>query len=270
MHEILDHLDDTALVLDIGSGPGSFPDNATRARVYRVDLDQPGRPPQRFAQADALALPFKSATFDAVILNHSLEHFPNWKLSVQEIGRVVKKAGAAYIAVPDASTFTDRLYRKVFRNRGGHVNLFAFAPTLAESLSWYLGLPHVATRDLHSSLVFQNRHNTNNERARPEMRFLGLPEPLLAFAIRLIRTVDKRRQTRLGVYGWAFFFGNLGETVDLTPRLNVCVRCGQAHPDAYLEALQLLRPTPLPWPKYHCPECGCDNWFVPKIRTGKL
>src|SRR5512145_2653493 len=141
MHEILDHLDENALVLDIGSGPGSFPESATRARTFRVDVARPGKPPQRFAIADAIALPFKTAAFDAVILNHSLEHFPNWKLSVQEIGRVVRKGGAAYIAVPDASTFTDHVYRKVFRDGGGHVNLFADAPELAKSLSWYLGLP---------------------------------------------------------------------------------------------------------------------------------
>jgi SAM-dependent methyltransferase len=267
VHEILDHLDESAIVLDIGSGPGSFPDSATRARVFRVDLNRPGRPPQRFAQADALALPFRTATFDAVILNHSLEHFPNWRLSLQEIGRVVKKDGAAYIAVPDASTFSDRLYRKVFRDRGGHINLFADDAKLAKSLSWYLGLPHVATRVLQTSLVFQNRRNTNNDRARPEMRFLGLPEPLLALTLRIIRTIDKHRQTRLGVYGWAFFFGKLGEPVNPTPRLNVCVRCGQAHPDEYLRALQLLRPTALPWHKYTCPDCGCDNWFVPEIGT---
>lgn len=267
MHEILDHLDENALVLDIGSGPGSFADSATRARTFHVDLLHPERAPGRFAIADATALPFRTATFDAVILNHSLEHFPNWKQSVQEIGRIVKKDGAAYIAVPDGSTFTDRLYRKVLRDAGGHVNLFACAPDLARSLSWYLGLPHVATRVLHSSLAFQNRRNTDTAWTRPEMRFLGLPEPLLAFALRIIRTIDKRRSSRLGVYGWAFFFGKLGEQVDVTPRLNVCVRCGQAHPDEYLEALQLLRATPLPWKKYRCPDCGCDNWFVPKIET---
>jgi len=267
VHEILDHLDENAVVLDMGSGPGSFPDSATRAKVFRVDLFQPGKPPQRFTLADATALPYKSATFDAVILNHSLEHFPEWKRSVQEIGRVVKKGGAAYIAVPDASTLTDRVYRKVFRDRGGHVNLFANAAELAQSLSWYLGLPHVATRELQSSLVFQNRRNTDHAWVRPEMKFLGLPEPLLAMAIRAIRTIDRHRGSRLGVYGWAFFFGRLGEEVDLTPRLNVCVRCGQAHPDEYLRALQLLRPTALPWHKYRCPDCGCDNWFVPKTGT---
>ena len=267
MHEILDHLNETAIVLDMGSGPGSFPDDATRALVFRVDLRRPGKPPQRFTLADATALPFSTGTFDAVILTHSLEHFPNWKQSVQEIGRVVKKGGAVYIAVPDASTITDRLYRKVLRERGGHVNLFADASELTRSLSWLLGLPLTATRVLQSSLAFQNRHNTNIASVRPAMRFAGLPEPLLALAIRILRIIDKRRNSRLGVYGWAFFFGKTGEPVDITPRLNVCVRCGQGHPGQYLRALQLLRPTVLPWHKYHCPACGCDNWFVPETGT---
>ena len=72
-----------------------------------------------------------------MILNHSVEHFLNLKPALQEIGRVTKQDGAACVTVPDATTFTDRLYRKVFRSRGGHVNLFDSAKNLERMLAWY-------------------------------------------------------------------------------------------------------------------------------------
>jgi SAM-dependent methyltransferase len=136
-----------------------------------------------FVQADAIRLPFRSQTFDAVILNHSVEHFVNLKPALQEIGRVTKRDGAACVTVPDATTFTDRLYRKVFRSRGGHVNLFDSARDLEKMLTWYLGLPHIATRILYSSLGFLNRKNTRGPVNRKQMRFRGFPEPLLAVIV---------------------------------------------------------------------------------------
>jgi len=48
---------------------------------------------------------FGSRTFDAIVLNHSLEHFERLKPALQEIGRVVRPDGAIYVAVPDAATF---------------------------------------------------------------------------------------------------------------------------------------------------------------------
>jgi SAM-dependent methyltransferase len=263
MYEILDHLGEDAIVLDMGSGPGSFPDSATRARVIRVDLFRPDTIPSKFALADALALPFRNATFDAVILNHSLEHLPKWKLAVQELGRILKRSGAAYIAVPDATTLTDRVYRRMYEDRGGHVNAFIDPKETCERLSWFLSRAHTGTRVLHSSFIFQNRRNHDGKAVKFLLRLLILPEPVLALAVRLIRSVDKRSNARLGVYGWAFYFGELREPVDPTPCLNVCVRCGQGHPTAYLGALKLVRRTFLPWARYRCPNCGCDNWFAP-------
>ena len=50
-----------------------------------------------------------------------------------EIGRVLKPPGALYIAVPDASTFGDRLYRWLTWG-GGHVNAFTSARELAATI----------------------------------------------------------------------------------------------------------------------------------------
>ena len=121
MHEILRNLTPGDRVLDLGSGAGSF--DAGPFIAIRADLDRPATIATNFVQTDAARLPFADRVFDAVISNHSLEHFDDLAGALAEIGRVLKPSGALYIAVPDASTFCDRLYRWLARG-GGHVNPF--------------------------------------------------------------------------------------------------------------------------------------------------
>lgn len=262
MHEILDHLPAGARVLDLGARDGSFPaEEYGRFLTVRVDLNRPGGTAGRLVQADAAHLPFRSRTFDAAILNHSLEHIARLKPALQETGRVVKRQGAVYVAVPDASTLADRLYRKVYRHAGGHVNLFDSAGDLAKMLSWYFGLPHVATRTLCCAFAFLNRRNTRSSALRQELRFGGMPERLLALLTGALRALDRRFHTRTTVYGWALYFGAVGEPVDPTIRTNVCIRCGQAHPAQWLRDLGLVRTKWKQLDYYHCPACGAPNLY---------
>ncbi len=259
MHEILDHLPPDATVLDLGSGGGSFDSGAYRFRTVRVDIGVPGRDGKLFVQADAIRLPFRSRSFDAVILNHCIEHFAQLKPSLQEIGRVLKADGAVFASVPDAWTLTDRLYRKVFRNDGGHVNLFASRPDLEKLLSWYFGLELVATRTLHSGFTFLNRRNIRRDRAtREQVRFGGFPEPLLAALSATLRFADRAFGTRFCVYGWAFYLGRVPEAVSSAPFWNVCVRCGNSRSLAEIAKMSghesvrgLIR--------YVCIKCGARN-----------
>jgi len=89
------------------------------------------------------------------------------------------------------------------------------------------------------------------------MRFRGFPEPLLRLVYGCSRAMDRVLHTRTGVYGWAFYFGNVGERVELTARTNVCIRCGQAH---LSERLPVRRRVFLR--RYHCPDCGATNCFT--------
>lgn len=261
MHEILEHLPPGARVLDLGCREGSFPDGWYAFLTVRVDLSPPKANAGSFVEADAVRLPFPSGIFDAVILNHSVEHFVQLKPALQEIGRVIKQDGAAFVAVPDASTLTDRIYRKVFRSRGGHVNLFDSSTELEGMLSWYFGLPHVATRTLFSSLSFLNRNNSKDPKLRWQMRLPGVWEPLLARAVYVTRLWDRWFGTRTSVYGWACYFGRVGEPVDKQPLINVCIRCGQAHPSQALERTGLVRKRLLSlW--YQCPDCSALNRFI--------
>jgi SAM-dependent methyltransferase len=262
MQEILDHLPPGARVLDLGSNGGSFDASAYGGLILIAADLAPTRQVREgfhFVVADAACLPFRARSFDAVVLNHSLEHFEKLKPALQEAGRILRKDAAAYIAVPDATTFSDRLYRKVFRSRGGHVNLFGNERDLARMLSWYLGLDFFASRTLLASLSFLNRKA--GERPSGQRPFTRLPESLLSAAVTMLRWLDGRFGWRLGVYGWALYLGKVKQPVDAAIRCNVCVRCGGGHPAAWLVKKGAVRRGGL-LRRYACPECGAVNFFL--------
>src|SRR5579871_1132974 len=112
MLHLIQNLPPGARVLDLGAGPGSFAFERQDLLVVRLDLERPHRLGEgSYVLADASCMPFAAESFDLVVSNHSLEHFVQLEATVRDIGRVVKSNGAIYVAVPDASTFTDRVYR---------------------------------------------------------------------------------------------------------------------------------------------------------------
>jgi hypothetical protein len=249
VHEILARVPATGRVLDLGSREGSYDARAYPFRTVRVDLD---RAAGVSVQADAARLPFPPECFDALVSNHSLEHFADLDSAIAEISRVVKRPGAAFIAVPDAATFTDRLYRWLGRG-GGHVNRFTSADKLAARIEQASGLECGGVRVLHTSLSFLN---PRNRRARAPRKLLLLAngwEPLLVGLSFALRAADRVFRTRLSVYGWALYFGC--KPADASAWTNVCVRCGAGH------AARELRPGALGF--YRCPGCGARNIFTP-------
>ena len=259
MHEILRNLGPGQRVLDIGSGPGSFPSDIGPFIAIRADLDRPSHPALNFAQADAAHLPFPDRAFDAIISNHSLEHFDDLTGSLAEIGRVLKPTGALYIAVPDASTFCDRLYRWLARG-GGHVNAFTSAQTLADTIERATHLSHIDTRTLCTSLSYL--HRTNRPVSGPRRLLLvgGGTDISLHLFTYFARLSDWLLGTRLGVYGWALYFGHVADPVETDTWTNVCIRCGSGASSDWLRDLNLVRRRFLVR-VYRCPNCGTSNLF---------
>ncbi len=256
MNELLQSLPSGSVVLDLGCGGGSFEVAGCSFSVVRVDLDREALHASNCIQADAAKLPFAAGSIDLVVSNHSLEHFEDLTGSLAEIGRVIKPGGALYIAVPDASTFSDRLYRWLGRG-GGHVNPFTSARELAGAIERSTSLEHAATVTLCTSFCFLN---SANRRARAPMRLwlLGGGTPasvlLLHYACRLL---DRYLGTRFCVYGWALYFGKIDEPLARRAWTNVCIRCGSGHPS---EGLQLNKALWLQ--SYRCPNCGKRNLFT--------
>lgn len=258
MHEVLKHLPAGAFVLDLGCKDGSFSPSATAAKVVRVDRDSPAVRADGavFVQADAVRLPFADGSFAAIVSNHSLEHFDDLAGALGEIGRVVAADGALFVAVPDASTLTDKVYRGLARG-GGHVNAFTSEQETAAVIERATGLKHVATRQLCSSLSFLNRRNS--PRPIPKRLLLlgaGYEWSLFAY-VWLSRRLDRWFGTRTSIYGWAFYFGRIEEPVGTDAWVNVCIRCGSGQDGgALLQQGRVRRRT------WQCPECGARNPFL--------
>ncbi len=256
MHEILRLLGPKCRVLDLGSRTGSFPLSATAARVVRFDLDFAGG--GSFVQGDARQLPFADSSFDAIIANHSLEHIDGLEKALLELGRVLRKGGMLYVAVPDAATISDRLYRWLSHG-GGHVNAIRDSYCFAQQLSSQMGLTVAATRLLHTSFAFANVYGPVKWSRRVWL-IGGGSEWSLRTASYWARRCDAWLGTRWSVYGWAFYLGEIGE-VDEVPATNVCIRCGAAHVAEWLRALALVKSSWL-WRYYCCPLCGAENAFT--------
>jgi SAM-dependent methyltransferase len=266
VNEILHILPEGAVVLDLGCGRGSFDAVESQFTIVRVDLE-PHRAPN-FVQADAARMPVRANSVDLVVSNNSLEHFENLTISLEEIGRVLKSNGYLYVAVPDVTTITDRLYRWLARG-GGHVNPFSSAQELAFKIERATGLSHIATRTLCSSLSFLNRRNRRT-RAPKRLWLLGGGTQtsllLLTYAFRLL---DRILGTRLSVYGWALYFGNIQAAIDCNTWTNVCILCGAGHPSDRLLREQMVVPQYIV-SLYRCPNCRTLNLFTDDKRYQHL
>ena len=263
MHEILRNLRPGARVLDLGALTGSFPAACCpRALIVRLDLEKPASGDRLgFVQGDASRLPFSGHSFDAVIANHSLEHISPLKEALREIGRVTIPDGSLFVAVPDASTFSDRLFRWIYRGSSGHVNPFCSASDLAVEITRATRLPLRAQRPLYSSFEYLNRYYFGPQTSW-RLRLLGNGHRkfivLLSYATRLF---DRIFNARTSAYGWAFYFGQVGENVETAAWSNVCVGCGAAHSAVLLQVQNLVERRFL-FKYYHCPDCGSFNLFT--------
>jgi SAM-dependent methyltransferase len=261
MYEILEILLPGSLVLDLGSGPGSFDARAFELTVVRADIEVTKRANANMVVICAASqLPFASQTFQAVILNHSLEHFEDLTNCVSELSRVLAPNGFVYVAVPDASTLTDRIYRWLAKG-GGHVNPFTDPMIVRRMIAEATGLKHAATRVLHTSLSLLNRRNITSRPPRKLLLFAYGHEGFLRLFTFLLRCLDRRFGWRTSIYGWAFYFG-----AELNPDTrawsNVCVRCGSGHAAPLLKLGAHITSRRLLPSIYRCPSCGTQNFFT--------
>jgi SAM-dependent methyltransferase len=79
--------------------------------------------------ADASALPFPNATFDAVVASHMLYHLPRPSDGVAEVARVLRPGGVAIVATNGLGNMHELfdLRRQVFGESGGGEVSRAFA-----------------------------------------------------------------------------------------------------------------------------------------------
>jgi SAM-dependent methyltransferase len=261
LHEILSLLAAEDQVLDLGSRSGSFAADSTLAQVVRLDLDK--GPGAGFVQGDARSLPFRDGCFAAVVANHSLEHVEGLEACLDEIGRVLRPgSGLLYVAVPDACTLSDGVYRWLSHG-GGHVNAIQDGAAFGLELQKRTGLNCVGTRLLHTSFAFANTSGANRWSRRIYL-LGGGKEWALRLASIVFRRCDAWFGTRWSVYGWAFYLGQM-EHPDEVASGNVCIRCGSAHVSEWLLALGIVKRHWL-LDAYACPQCSALNYFTPDAK----
>ena len=259
MLELIAGLPPGSCVLDLGAGAGSFHTDRHDLVIVRVDLAiRASRGPGSYVAADAARLPFASQSFDLIVSNHSLEHFPELEAALAEVGRVMRAGGVFFAAVPDAATLTDRIYRWMGRG-GGHVNAFRSAGQVAGIVERLTGLPHRGTLPLYSSLSFLNAFNRTGRPQIKSVLFAFGNERFLAVLNWILRRLDRSFGTRLSQYGWSFHFGDVELPHGRKPWINVCVRCGSGYPETFLKEAGAVPEQPRNFQWYRCPQCGGAN-----------
>lgn len=70
-------------------------------------------------------IPFKNNYFDFVLCTETLEHIPDWKKTIKEIKRVLKKNGKVVITIPLEKSFFWKFFSILFppEKTRGHINL---------------------------------------------------------------------------------------------------------------------------------------------------
>ena len=117
-------------VLDVGCGANLVYDQVLIDRgkqVVGVDFTwnflklAPQDSPISLIQGDALSLPFKNETFDAVICSETVEHIPDDGLAVSELARVLRPRGWLFFTVPNLWNAARIL--EIIKNLNPRVNL---------------------------------------------------------------------------------------------------------------------------------------------------
>ena len=109
----------TGKILDIGSGPGFFLDQAKREgwEVQGADLSRWSRDYAKehfnidIYQGSLTDAHFPDRSFDVIVMNDVIEHLEDPKSVLKEIRRILKNDGVIYISTPDIKSFLSRFLR---------------------------------------------------------------------------------------------------------------------------------------------------------------
>lgn len=130
-------------VLDVGTGTGAAAGAAASAGASVVGIDESlgmlrvgraARPDLRTAAAEAIDLPFRDGTFDAVVANFVIAHFTKYQTALFDVVRVLRRGGrVAFTAWADAD---DDLTRTWIELVEGVVPRPVLRSAMSEALPW--------------------------------------------------------------------------------------------------------------------------------------
>jgi SAM-dependent methyltransferase len=120
-------------ILDAGCGPQGadwwkFKPESTAMIAVDLYFQPASLPPNtQFVHSDVTdycAATNVAGSFDLVVADHLLEHMAHPEQAASGFNHVLRTGGMIHVGVPDVSNFTDRFYRLICADGGGHISRF--------------------------------------------------------------------------------------------------------------------------------------------------
>ncbi len=115
--------------------------------------------------------PFSDAAYDAVVLNHIIEHVENIPYVLREVHRLLREGGETWIATPhfsDSCSWIDTTHRF-------HLSLRSFIPFCNPPYDWFdLALAYVTLKGRWKEFGYEryiNRRTQNNQISKPAKKW---------------------------------------------------------------------------------------------------
>lgn len=194
------------LVLDVGTGTGVAAQAAadSGARVVGVDVAVPmllvgrrARPTPAFAAAEAIDLPFRDGTFDAVTANFVIGHFRKYRTALFDMARVLRPGGR--IAVSSWADGRDNLQETWFELAASVAPAAVLRSAVADAYPW-------GERFTSRERVVEALHDAGSREVRAERREYLFRYTLDEYVDGLATfTIGRFLRDMLGPERWASF-----------------------------------------------------------------
>lgn len=130
-------------LIDIGCGSGYLLDELAKkldkTTLWGIDVyENSGKKAWKYKKADITGpLPFKSSTFDSIILGEVIEHVPDPDFLLKECYRILNKKGTLIISTPNLVSWANRMLvlagiQPIFTETSTEVNLGRYFKVLGQ------------------------------------------------------------------------------------------------------------------------------------------
>ena len=150
-------------LLDVGCGSGEWLASMRELgwNVCGVDFDEGAVSLARQSGLDIRcgdleAQRFPDESFDAVTLNHVIEHVPDPVRTLLECARILKRNGKLVIFTPNSSSLGHRIFRQHWRGLEPPRHLHLFSPLSMKAVLNLAGFSDTSVRTINSSYVWQH------------------------------------------------------------------------------------------------------------------
>jgi 2-polyprenyl-3-methyl-5-hydroxy-6-metoxy-1,4-benzoquinol methylase len=170
-------------LLDVGCGSGEWLASMGSLgwKVDGVDFDENA---VRVARQKGLAVrcgaleqqAFPDESFDAVVLNHVIEHVPNPIGTVAECARILKPGGKLILFTPNSSSLSHKLFKQDWRGLEPPRHLHVFSAPNLRSLLARAGLrsvsfrPQIARSVIYESVLLRRGQSNSSHTTRRDRR----------------------------------------------------------------------------------------------------